>query len=92
MWAVSKALLIPLDLDIKNVHDIPHTISYVIRKRQQIDSLMELTDDKRPPEDIIWHNNPDKLTDWLDRVLGRKDKKKERDEFILSIPNYELEG
>jgi hypothetical protein len=81
-----------MDLHIRNIHDIPHTLSYVIRKRQQVDSLQELPSEKRPPDNILWHNNPDLLTDWLDKVLERKGKKKEKDEFVLAIPEYEIEG
>lgn len=40
----------------------------------QVDNLMELPKEKRPPDSIIWHNNPDLLTKWLDRALGGKDE------------------
>lgn len=80
-----------MDLNIKSIEDIPYTISYVIRKRQQVDSLSELGSEKRPPDEVLWHNNPDKLNEWLDKVLGRKEKK-EKDEFVLNIPSFEVEG
>lgn len=47
--------------------DFPHTVSFVIRARQNIDSFYELPKDKRPPEDI-WFNS-DELEDWFDRVF-----------------------
>lgn len=80
-----------MDLNIKSIEDIPYTISYVIRKRQQVDSLSELGSEKRPPDEVLWHNNPDKLNEWLDKVLGRKEKK-DKDEFVLNIPSFEVEG
>jgi len=80
-----------MDKTIKDINDIPHTISYVIRKRQQIDNLSELPKDKRPPDWILWHNNPDKLTKWLDDVLEIKGKKT-RGDSILKIPKSEIEG
>ena len=79
-----------MDKTIKDINDIPHTISYVIRKRQQIDSLVELPREKRPPDWILWHNNPDKLDRWLDDVMDIKGKKEK--DTTLSIPISEIEG
>jgi len=72
MWTVSKALLVPLDLKIKHLTDVPHTISYVIRKMQQIDSLSELPKEKRPPDSVLWDGTPEDLDDWISKVLDRK--------------------
>ena len=80
-----------MDETIRDISDIPHTLSYVIRKRQQIDNLSELPRDKRPPDWIMWHNNPDKLTEWLDDVIHKKDKVSEKGSTI-SIPISEIEG
>lgn len=63
---------VPLDPRIKRLADLPYTISFVIRKRQQIDSLNELPKDKRPPESIIWDGTSEELDDWLDRVFSSK--------------------
>ena len=30
---------------------------------------MELPKEKRPPENILWGDNPDKLEEWLDKVF-----------------------
>ena len=38
----------------------------------QIDSLMELPKDKRPPEDIIWDGTSKDIDIWIDRVYGSK--------------------
>ena len=91
MWSIGKALLIPLDSSVKNIHDLPHTISYVIRKRVQIDGLNELSKDKRPPDNILWHSNPDLLDDWLDEVLSTPDSKKKvyGDRLEIDIDNIE---
>ena len=75
LWSISAALHIPLDTKIKELPDVPYTISYILRKRIQIDNLNELPKDKRPPTDILWSNRPEDLEEWLDRVLEGKEKK-----------------
>lgn len=72
MWSISKALQIPLDKRINTLVDIPYTISFVIRKRQQIDGLSELPKEKRPPESIIWDRPSEELDKWLDNVFSQK--------------------
>lgn len=71
MWSVSKALQIPLDPKIKELADLPYTISFIIRKRQQIDNLSELPKDKKPPEDLIWGDDSEALDDWLDKIFDK---------------------
>lgn len=44
----------------------------MIKKRQQIDNLMELPKEKRPDEFIIWEGTPDELEDWIDEVFSKK--------------------
>lgn len=76
MWSISKALRIPIDARIIELPDIPYTISYVIRKRQQLDNLNELPRDKRPPEKLIWDGTSDDIDEWIERVFktpGGKD-------------------
>jgi hypothetical protein len=75
LWAVARELKIPLDLDLKQIRELPYTISYVVRKRIQIDNLNQLPEEKRPPENVLWHSNPDKLDEWLDKTLNKKEKK-----------------
>lgn len=65
---------IPLDPTIIQLADVPYTISYVIRKRQQLDSLNEMPSDKRPPESIIWDGSPEELEEWIDNVYDLKKK------------------
>jgi hypothetical protein len=62
-------LQIPLDSKIKELTDIPYTISFVIRKRQQIDNFNELPKGKKIPERIIWDGTSDEIEDWLDHVF-----------------------
>ena len=80
---------IPLDPKIKELADLPYTISFIIRKRQQIDNLSELPKEKRPPEDLIWNGTPEDLEDWLEKVF---DKGKGDNEVTFSISPKEIEG
>ena len=61
----------PLDNSIKHLTEIPHTISFVIRKRIQVDNFNELPQDKRPPEMMIWDGTSKDLDKWLDKVYKR---------------------
>jgi hypothetical protein len=67
---VSKALSIPLDPKVKDLSMLPFTISFVIRKLQQIDNLNELPKEKRPNDEIIWDGTSEEMDEWLDRVLS----------------------
>jgi len=60
---------VPLDKTITCLEDVPYTLSYVIRKRQQLDNLNELPADKRPPENIIWDGSAEEMERWLGRVF-----------------------
>lgn len=82
---MSKALQLPLDLKVKTLQDLPYTISFVIKKRQQIDSFRELPSSKQPPEDLIWDGTPEELDDWFDKVMDRKEKQ----EVVLDISDIE---
>lgn len=65
-------LRIPIDSKLNEIEDIPYTISFVIRKRLQVDGLNELPKDKRPPDDIIWNGSTEELDSWIDRVFSRQ--------------------
>jgi len=71
---VSKALQIPLDTKIKELRDVPFTISFVIRKRQQIDSINELPKEKRPSDELIWNGTSEELEKWYDGIFKNKEK------------------
>jgi hypothetical protein len=79
---------IPLDTKVKELPQLPYTISYVIRKLQQIDNLNELPKEKRPTEDIIWDGTSEELEDWLDKVLSNKVQK----DVSIMIKENEVEG
>ena len=70
---------------------MPYTISFLIRKRQQVDNLNELGKDKRPPESIIWDGTPEEMEEWLDNVFASHDKKKDN-EIMLKVKPSEIEG
>jgi hypothetical protein len=84
-------LHVPLDPKIKELTQLPYTISFVIRKMQQIDNLNELPKEKRPPDSIIWDGTSEELDDWLDRVLGDP-KKRPQTNVQLVIKDNEVEG
>jgi hypothetical protein len=69
--------------NLPSADELPWTISYVIRKRAQIDSFAELPKEKRPPDKIIWDGSVEDIDDWFDRVFGRKSKID--DEFVFTI-------
>lgn len=82
---------IPIDPQIGQLTDIPYTISFVIRKRIQIDNLNELPKEKRPPEMMIWDGSSTELEDWIDRVYDRK-KRKEYDVSEIVILDRDMEN
>ena len=76
-----------MDLRIRTLSDTPHTISYVIRKRQQIDSLSEVGKAKMPTPEIIWDGTPEMMDEWIDRVLDNKNQ-----DTVTGIDLSEVEG
>lgn len=84
---MSKALSIPLDPKVKDLSMLPFTISFVIRKLQQIDNLNELPKEKRPTDDIIWDGTSEEMDEWLDKVLSNNDNR--NDGLVFSIEDVE---
>lgn len=70
------------------VDELPWTISYVMKKRTQIDSFNELPKEKRPPDSILWYGTPEELDIWFDKVLDRKETPGQ--EVILDIREDEI--
>lgn len=64
----------PLDPKVKNLYQLPYTISFVVRKMQQIDALAELPKEKRPPDKILWEGTSEEMDEWLSKVLDHKTK------------------
>lgn len=79
---------IPLDPKVRELAELPYTISFVIRKRQQIDTLNELPKEKRPPDSIIWDGTSEELDEWLDRVFDKKNK----DTVDILLKSNDVEG
>ena len=88
MWGVAKGLGVPIDVEITEIRDIPHSISYVIRKRSQIDNLNELPKEKRPPTKLLWDAPVEELEIWLENVLSGKQVKTTN----IAIDESQIEG
>lgn len=61
---------IPLDPRVTKLTELPYTLSFVIRKRQQIDSLSELPKEKQVPEELIWNGTIEEINEWVDSAIG----------------------
>jgi len=61
-----RETMLPLLDDFISVIELPHTISFFIRKMRQIMSFDELPKPKRPPE-VIW-DNAKELEEWFDNI------------------------
>jgi hypothetical protein len=85
IWSVSKALQIPLDKKLTKLDEVPYTIGYVIRKRQQIDNLNTLPKEKRPPDDMIWDGTSEDIDEWLNKVFDIKEGNKDQTIIITDI-------
>jgi hypothetical protein len=85
---VAKALHVPLDRSIELLTDVPYTLSFLIRKRQQLDNLNELSKEKRPPENMIWDGTPEELDEWIDKVFDIKSSGNPN-EFQIEIADIE---
>jgi len=68
--------------------ELPWTISYVIRKRAQIDSFNELPEEKRPTDNLIWYGTNKEINLWFKKVF-KKDVEPEK--FVLHISDDEIE-
>jgi hypothetical protein len=77
----------PLDNSIKALTEIPYTIAYIIRKRQQVDNLMELDKSKRPSDDMIWNGTSEELESFLERVISGK----ENPQIDIVFNEFEIE-
>lgn len=70
------------------MRDLPYTLSFVIRKRMQIDNFGELPKEKRPPDSMIWDGTIEEIEKWLEEVMsGKKEVKSD-----INIPDWEIEG
>lgn len=69
--------------------ELPWTVSYVIRKRAQIDSFNELPSEKRPPETMIWYGSQNDIDKWFKKVF--KTKNENPAEFVINVNEDEIE-
>jgi hypothetical protein len=67
---VARELGLPLTKKVKGLLDIPYTVSFVMRKRIQIDSMNELPKEKRPPDKILWDGTSEEMDRWFEDVFG----------------------
>jgi len=83
---------LPLHDGLPPADELPWTISYVIRKRLQIDSFNELPKEKRPPDNMVWYGTSEDIDNWFDKVFKRKKKgPKPGEEVLLDIRDDEIE-
>ncbi len=73
---------------IDKLTNLPWTMGYIIRKRNQIDSFNELPREKRPPTSMIWWGTSEELDRWFDKVF---DRKKEVGSEVLFVDESEIE-
>lgn len=81
---------LPLHTSLIDVTEIPHTISYFIRKCAQILSFNDLPTEKRPPE-YMWDSS-NMLDDWFDTVFDRKETSDNPTGLTVIIEDEEYEG
>lgn len=88
VWRIVKELNYPLHESLRalSVFEYPHSVNYVIKRRMQLDSYLELPEDKRPPRSI-W-DKPSELNEWFDRIFSDGEK---QTEFKLSVDEDEIE-
>ena len=77
-----------MDTKVTELRDIPYTLSFVVRKRMQIDNLNEIPKDKKPPEDLIWDGAAEEIENWIEKVFKNKQDKN----VNLMIKDSEYEG
>jgi hypothetical protein len=69
---------------------MPWTMTFIIRKRQQIDGFNEIPKDKRPPDKIIWWGTPEEIEEWMEKVYPSRGKKEEEDGINMIIRDEEI--
>jgi hypothetical protein len=69
---------------------MPWPMTFIIRKRQQIDSLSEIPKNKRPPDKIIWWGTPEELEEWIEKVYPSRDKKSDEDGINMIIHDDDI--
>lgn len=78
-------------MSLHDIEDIPYTISYVIRKRLQVDSLIELPKEKRPPDSVLWSSNPEDMERWMNDVVYDYKKGHRSKKDVFELPKHLIE-
>lgn len=88
VWRIVRELKYPLHNSLKqlSVSEYPYTVNFVIKRRLQLDSYLELPEEKRPPRSIWDYSS--KLEEWFDAVFSGGEK---QTEFIMPINEDEIE-
>lgn len=82
-----KEMALPLTKGLASAEEVPHTISYFIRKLRQIASFDELPKDKRPPE-AIWDNS-EELEEWFSNVFEHRKPGTSPNEVLVIVDDIE---
>jgi hypothetical protein len=87
-WRIVKDLKYPLHKSLigMTVSEYPYTINYVVKRRMQLDSYLELPEEKRPPRQI-W-DYPSELDEWFDNAFSGG---KKQTEFELPVNDGDIE-
>ena len=85
-WRIVKELHYPLHSTLKDIttSEYPYTITFVMKRRMQLDSYLELPEDKRPPR-AIW-DYPSQLDEWFKNAFSDGSK---QNEFTLPVDEVE---
>jgi len=88
VWRIVKELHHPIHESLRglSVFEYPYSVNYVIKRRMQIDSYMELPEEKRPPRSI-W-DKPSELDEWFERIFSDGDK---QTKFEIPVNEDEIE-
>lgn len=76
--------------EFKSPIELPWSMAFVIRKRQQVDSFNEMPKEKRPTDRIIWWGTPEELEDWMEKVYPSKGKHSTEDGINMIIRESEI--
>ena len=66
---------------------MPYHLTFVFRKREQYQKILQLPKEKRPTEFLFWAAPQSKLEEFIDKVLGREDNS---NESVLIIDEEEI--
>lgn len=83
-----KSLGIPLAEGLETTLDLPHTISFAVKYREQIESYYNLPKDKRPPRNL-W-DKPHLLEQYMNDIFKTDGKDSTSTQFY-DVDDEELD-